>query len=114
MPLTRFNKRNATADTMYALVDTKKGILDTALIKAARAGDRDKCVHLLKDKSTGDVSQLGRGKKTALMTAAEGGHLDIVELLINHGASLRDKDKDENTTLIYASKSGIMKMVDIV
>ena len=53
---------------------------DTALIKAARAGDRDKCVHLLKDKRTGDVSKRGVGKKTAVMAAAEGGLWDIVEL----------------------------------
>ena len=72
---------------------------DTALIKAARAGDRDKCVNLLKDKRTGDVSKRGVGKKTAIMTAAEEGHLDIIELLLEHGASLLDKDKDNNTNI---------------
>ena len=51
---------------------------DSALIKAARAGDRDKCVHLLKDKRTGDVSKRGVGNITAVMAAVEGGHLDIV------------------------------------
>ncbi len=40
---------------------------DTVLIKAARAGDRDKCVHLLKDKRTGGASKRGVGKKTAVM-----------------------------------------------
>ena len=67
---------------------------DTALIKAARAGDRDKCVRLLNGKKTVDVSKRGVGNKTAVMAAAEGGHLDIVELLLEHGASLLDKDKD--------------------
>ena len=75
---------------------------DSALIKAARAGDRDKCVHLLKDKRTGDVSKRGVGKKTAVMAAAEGGHWDIVELLLEHGASLLDKGKDKNTLVMLA------------
>ena len=74
---------------------------DTALIIAARAGDRDKCVRLLKDKRTGDVSKRGVDKKTAVMAAAEGGHLDIVELLIEHGASVLDKDKDNNTIIYH-------------
>ncbi len=48
------------------------------------------------------------------MTAADGGHWDIVELLLEHGASLRDKDKDKNTTLIIASKGGNMKLVELI
>ncbi len=87
---------------------------DNALIKAARAGDRDKCVRLLDGKRTGDVSKRGAGKKTAVMTAAEGGHLDIAELLIEHGASLLDKDKDKTTLVMIASKGGNMKLVELL
>ena len=87
---------------------------DTVLIKAARAGDRDKCVHLLKDMKAGDVSKRGVGRKTAVIAAAEGGHLDIVELLLEHGASILDKDKDRNTILMLALKAGNMKLAELL
>ena len=88
---------------------------DTSLITAARAGDIDKCVRLLKDKKrTCDVSRRGMGKKTAVMAAAEGGHLDIVELLLEHGASLTDKDKDNNSLIMLASKSGNLELVELL
>ena len=47
-------------------------MVDPALIEAAKAGDRDKC--LLKDKRTGCVSKRGKGKKTVfVMEAPKGG-----------------------------------------
>ena len=54
--------------------------MSDTLIKATRAGDREKCVHVLEDKRAVGVSERGVGKKTAVMAAAEGGLWDIVEL----------------------------------
>lgn len=86
---------------------------DTALIKASRAGQLDKCIQLLKRNKTNDVSKRGKAKKTALMAAAEGGHFDIVNLLLEKGSSTDDRDKDGNTTLMLASIGGNVKIVEL-
>ena len=88
---------------------------DTSLIKTARAGDRDKCARLLKEKRTGDVSKRGVGKKISVI-AAEGGNLDIVELLLEHGANLNGKNIDNNTLVIVmeALTSDSLKLVELL
>ncbi len=81
---------------------------DNALIKASKAGDRDECVRLLKYKFF--ENKWGKSKKTAVMEAAKGGHLDIVELLFEHGAYIFGRDYDKNTILMLASKGVNMKI----
>ena len=43
---------------------------------------------------------------TALTLAAAGGHDELVELLINHGANIEHKDKKGCTPLILAASAG--------
>lgn len=43
---------------------------------------------------------------TALTLAAAGGHDELVELLINHGANLEHRDKKGCTPLILAASAG--------
>src|SRR6266478_9015774 len=43
---------------------------------------------------------------TALMEAVWNGHLDIVDLLVRHGANLEATDDGGNTVLIWAARQG--------
>jgi ankyrin repeat protein len=46
--------------------------------------------------------------------ALEGGHLDIVQLLIEHNASINNPDKDGWTVLHQASLRGYFDMVQLL
>ena len=52
--------------------------------------------------------------KTALMWASQGGHIDIVKLLIESGANMNIKDKYGETALIIAYKHDRQKIVDLL
>ena len=49
-----------------------------------------------------DVNQKNVRGATALMAAAGGGPLSVVEYLIEHGADVKARDKDGHTALMYA------------
>ena len=47
-----------------------------------------------------------KGDCTPLMEAASSGHLEIVKLLISHGADVNAQSSSGNTPLMYACASG--------
>ena len=54
-----------------------------------------------------------KGDCTPLMEAASSGHLEIVKLLISHGADVNAQSSSGNTPLMYACASGkLTKTVD--
>ncbi|KAL8820994.1 MAG: hypothetical protein Q9223_000908 [Gallowayella weberi] len=55
-----------------------------------------------------------RYEKTALHDAAERGFADILQVLIQHGADLRAKDKEKDTPLSYAAASGNISCVQLL
>src|ERR687896_2595045 len=61
-----------------------------ALFEAARSGDRARVAQLL-DAGV-DVNTRARYDATALMFAADKGHLDVVRLLVERGADLNVQD----------------------
>ena len=54
-----------------------------------------------------------KGDCTPLMEAASSGHLEIVKLLISHGADVNAQSSSGNTPLMYACASGKLDLVDI-
>ena len=52
--------------------------------------------------ATGDDAH--RDDVTALMVAAQGGHEEVVRLLVERGADVRAKDEEDYTALISAVK----------
>ena len=43
---------------------------------------------------------------TALMIASEGGHVDVLNMLLKHGANVNESDENGVTALFYASCKG--------
>ena len=64
------------------------------LIEAVSVGDRDKCVKILASKKdTRDyVNKRDKDGKVPLTEAVEGGHLSIIEVLLDHGARIHHID----------------------
>ncbi len=64
----------------------------------------------------GNVNGRDYFKKTPLIYAADGGYIEILQLLLKHGAanSIHARDRDGNTALYYARKKGHNAIVDIL
>lgn len=54
------------------------------------------------EEATGDDAH--RDDVTALMVAAQGGHLEVTQLLVEHGSDVRAKDEEGFTPLLYSVK----------
>ena len=108
---------NSTSPAAPSLLASSGGIsstataaaTDEALFKAVKAGDRDQCVRLLEsNKDNRDYVRERRGdnNNTPLIEAVKEGHFDIVELFIEYGAAIHDKDNSGNSPIICASEQG--------
>ncbi len=53
----------------------------------------------------GDVNSRSRNGRAPLQTAAEAGHKEIVELLLDHGANIKARNKDGMTALAWVVKN---------
>jgi len=115
--LVDINKRNENGDTALIMasdngnLNAVKWLLecnadlsikdangDNALIRAAKKGHLDVTEELLYRK-VNIVNSIGQHKKTALMAAAENGHIRVVKLLLKKGAKVSIKDDYDKTTL---------------
>ncbi len=76
---------------------------DEALIDSISDGDLAK-VELLVKKGANVNSADPVKKRTALMWASVGGHLDIVKFLYGKGADINARDSDSQTALMYATR----------
>lgn len=74
----------------------------TPLMLAAQKG-RLEAITLLLSIEKVDINIVLKNKKTALMYAAENGHLEIVEHLLNRGADINAKSIFNETALIFAT-----------
>ncbi|CAH0395489.1 unnamed protein product [Bemisia tabaci] len=52
--------------------------------------------------------------QTALHIAAAGGHVDIVKILLQYGASIKTKDEKQRSAIFYASENGHFEIVEIL
>lgn len=84
-------------------------INNTWFLKAIN-GDLD----YLKKNALINVGNTGESNCTALMYAANGGHLDCVKFLVNFKKELEKKDINGNTALIYATKAGHSDIVKLL
>jgi ankyrin repeat protein len=74
------------------------------LASAAREGNLSKAQELLEK----DVQPSIRSiiDSTPLLAAAEGGHVEIIRLLLEQGAFVSEQDRYRRTAIYWASKDG--------
>src|ERR1700742_4561086 len=60
------------------------------------------------------VNACGRFYETALQAACTRGHTVVVELLLQHGASVHIKEGDQGTALNAASRGGYIAIVKLL
>jgi len=80
---------------------------------AAQQGDLVKIKSLL-EKSPGLLEARSENEKTPLHFAAQGGHKEIVELLLENGADVNAKNIALETPLHYATAMGYKEIVDLL
>lgn len=86
-----------------------------ALIEAAKKGETAQVKELINKKvNVNAKDKYSRDGKTALIVAAEHGHKDVVELLLEHGANVNEKDEDGWTALIYAAVNDYKDVVELL
>lgn len=99
-----------------ALVSNENDDKMSALICAAMYG-RNEIVSMLLDVSASNIDAMDKDGKTALMYAAENGHLDVVNLLINHGANIGVESGtifDKFTAQSLARRKGYKEIADLL
>jgi len=79
-----------------------------ALFQAIAAGDVGKVRDLFSTSSPPNLFKANEQGLTPLLLAAEKGHTDIAEVLLQRGASVNDAGPDNNTALHYAAQNGHM------
>jgi ankyrin repeat protein len=91
------------------------------LIKAAASGDVAAVAKILDEHPDainvlgGDNREMSEFKTTALHRAADGGHLAVVELLLNHGADPDLRDEGDNATALhFAAERGSLPIVKLL
>ncbi|XP_046560101.1 ankyrin repeat, SAM and basic leucine zipper domain-containing protein 1-like isoform X11 [Haliotis rubra] len=86
---------------------------DNILHCACMVGDR-KTVEFVLSLDVVDINSRGWRSNTPVMEAAEGGHRDVVELLVSRGADVSLVDDDGNNILHCACMVGDRKTVEFV
>ncbi|XP_071098478.1 serine/threonine-protein phosphatase 6 regulatory ankyrin repeat subunit A-like [Haliotis cracherodii] len=81
---------------------------DTLLHAASRGGNIDIVRHVIGDF---DINTRGGNGHTPLMRAVCGGHTDVVDFLVEHGADVNMVDNDGDGLLHLACEAGNLKMV---
>lgn len=88
------------------------GDVNTALLKAAEAGNEGKVTELLKKGA--DLHSTDEFGRTALMLASLKGHLKVVDSLIKAGADIFTKAKFGQTALAFASEQGHAEIAELI
>jgi ankyrin repeat protein len=91
----------------------KNFALDKELCEAARGGDLDAVKRLVQNDQFNPDAKDYNGT-TALMLAAENGHSEVVEVLINAKADVHAVDENNNTALKLAAKGNHTKVLKVL
>ena len=84
----------------------------TMLLEAAASGDAARVTELLSDGARVDVRDAA--KRTSLLLATRGDHVDVARALIAAGADVNAKDNIRDTPFLYAGAEGrdaILRMI---
>lgn len=101
---------NSCINNVHNLNTKHKGQSDD-FIEAAKIGDIRKINSLL---SNVDINYKDSGGDTALILASMNGHIDIVKILIEKGANIKDTNIVGETALMLASMNGHKDIVELL
>ena len=87
------------ATSLLGITNPQTSTSETALLEAARQGDRAKVEALLNEGA--DIDSRSRYGATPLFFAADRGHLDLVRLLVERGAELDIEDTFYRTSPLH-------------
>lgn len=73
----------------------------STLFQAIRSNDLDQVIELLADKKT-NINEIDICGRTSLMVASFNGYINIVNLLLEKGANINIKDKQNRTALEWS------------
>lgn len=97
------------------IIDTYKrwrlDIVSLQLIKAARDGDKDHIITLLKVGA--NINAQDEDGNTAVMAATQQNQVEIVKMLIAHGADINIRNNRLDNVLLYAGAEGLLEMVQL-
>ncbi|PQE15343.1 Ankyrin repeat domain-containing 52 protein [Rutstroemia sp. NJR-2017a WRK4] len=103
-----------TRDLMSKRSDKPESdILADPLYYASRLGIYDTVLNIIQ-KSNQDINHVDKLQRTALQSASNNGHLEVVKLLLENGADLSAADNDGETPLNAASDSGHLEVVKLL
>ena len=106
-------------DMINALIDKGANPLDTrpdgsTALALAACGDAPEVVNLLIDKGD-NVNRRDEESRTPLLWACcRAGSVSVVKALLDRGADIKVKDKDDQSALAMASESGRMEIVSLL
>ncbi|MEO5669556.1 MAG: ankyrin repeat domain-containing protein [Ramlibacter sp.] len=101
----------ATATATTTATTTVTDPSETALHRAAAQGDLQAVDALLRALPPGQIDAVKQNGATALLVAADKGHLDVMKLLLASGANLDARDNQGNTPLYMAVFRGHVSLV---
>lgn len=81
------------------------------LIKAAREGEKDHLLTLLKIGA--NINAQDEDGNTAVMAATQQNQVEIVQVLIAHGADINIRNKRLDNVLLYAGAEGLLQIVQL-
>ncbi len=81
------------------------------LATAVSAGDRTAVLQLIKQ---GEDVNLVRNNQIPLIIAVKNGDIEMVRLLLSHGADVNQTDSQGNTAMIYAKVRADAKMIELL
>lgn len=91
----------------------KKLTADGDLLKAAADGDLDKVKRLVEEEMASVIARNNFGV-SAIIQAANNGHTNVVEALINYGANIEDESNNGKTSLHWACYWGHYSTVQLL
>ncbi len=84
------------------------------LHQASKLGDAIEVMNQINQGVEVNAQNLFAGGYTPLMLAAQGGHLDVVQLLIENGADVNARNLAGVTALMEASRGGFDRIVELL
>ena len=99
--ISNFELKSQNSPTEYLIFSVERGYINHTK-KAIKAG--------------GNVNARDYFKKTPLIYASETGNLEILSLLLKHGAatSINARDRDGKTALFYAKEKKFTKITEVL